>query len=97
MGDFDPAHVKIKRHVRAKRMQIKISRVGEVFLVLPRWVPLILGRAFVQQKKEWIISHLADIKPMKKVEKITKDDREKARIYLTERDGVLVEKIRRGI
>jgi len=47
----------IRRSQKAKRMRLSIKSNGELTLVLPRFVPEIAGKAFVQANRLWIKRH----------------------------------------
>ncbi len=52
--------VTLRRSPRARRLSLRISALdGRVTLTLPQRVPEREGRAFLQEKQDWIRSHLA--------------------------------------
>jgi|GEM_PF-6329327 len=44
----------IRKSVRAKRMRLSMDSSGALTLVLPKFMPELAGRVFVQSQKKWI-------------------------------------------
>ena len=50
--------VLIRKSNKAKRVSIRIKSRNEVQLVIPARIPLLVGKKFAAEKKDWIIKHL---------------------------------------
>lgn len=56
-----PIDVALRRSARARRLSLRISQLdGRVTLTLPKHVSDAEGRAFAEEKRDWIAKHLTD-------------------------------------
>lgn len=51
----------IRRSLKAKRMRLSINMRGQLTLVLPRFVPEMVGQAFVYSNRLWVQRHQAKL------------------------------------
>ncbi len=55
---MDTITYSIKTDSRAKKLILSVKKSGEVVLTLPKGVPAIIGKRFVETKTEWIKTQL---------------------------------------
>jgi len=60
---------KIKYSSRARKIRIEIKKNGDVFLVVPKNIPVFIAKLFLFSKRQWIIKKQNEIKK-KKIRKI---------------------------
>lgn len=59
-----PVTLRLRRSARARRMTLRVSRLdGAVTLTLPTGVALAAGRAFAEDRLDWIRAQLAQVAP----------------------------------
>ena len=57
----DNITVTVRKHRQAKKLKLSIRADGKVNLTIPYFLPYFTAKAFIQQKKDWIIDKLAGI------------------------------------
>lgn len=76
---------------KGRNIRISISRQGEVFLHVPKYMPTFLAKKFLQNKSDWIEKSLEKIKkynfknPRTRLIRVTKEKREEARKLVGEK------------
>ncbi len=64
-----PIDVTLRHSTRAKRLSLRVSRLdGRVTLTLPQRTPAHEGVSFLQSKEDWLRGHLADLRPVARVQ-----------------------------
>ena len=64
-----PIDVTLRHSIRAKRLSLRVSRLdGRVTLTLPQRTPAREGVSFLQSKEDWLRGHLADLRPVARVQ-----------------------------
>lgn len=56
---------------KGRHLRISINRKGEVFLHVPRYVPIFVAKKFLLSKQDWVLKHLEKRKSYPVIEKRT--------------------------